>query len=332
MPTADLLDFATLTQPISGDDPAGGTGDFYNVRRLLDECRTSHDPEQYQPGTPEREQEKRDPNWPKIISETKSQLSSKCKHLVYAVRLCEALAMQAGFAGVRDGMKLLKLLLSDCWDRIYPKIEEAGDEAARVAQVNWLGDPVSGAYYPTKIRKTPMFSGMCWQDWKDGQGEFEAAVAATPAERVAVMIEDIEAAIQEIRELLTVCEEKIPDEPAELGEVSRALNECLNLAKQAMQKKGGVPSGGGDDSGLGAVGGDGAVATGGGVATQVMNRDSLYEAINRIAESLERIEPHSPVPLILRKVTQLGQLNFPKLVDELTRERTVLDYIKPPEE
>src|SRR4051812_11061971 len=117
MPTVDLLDFAALTAPIPGDDPAGSLGEFYSVRRLLDEWRTSHDPEQYQEGTPEREQEGREPNWSKIVSETKSQLQGKCKHLLYSVRMCEALVMQSGFAGIRDGLKLVKLLFVDCWDR-----------------------------------------------------------------------------------------------------------------------------------------------------------------------------------------------------------------------
>src|ERR1700730_17801511 len=116
MPSPELLDFAALTGPIPGDDPAGNTGDFYTVRRFLDEARTSHDPEQYQQGSPEREQEKREPNWPKILQETKTNLTSKCKHLVYAVRMAEALVMHNGFPGVRDGIKLLRLLFADCWD------------------------------------------------------------------------------------------------------------------------------------------------------------------------------------------------------------------------
>src|SRR5205085_11655440 len=114
----------------------------------------------YPPGTPEREQPGREANWARIIQDTKTALEGKCKHVLYAVRLAEALAVQSGFAGVRDGMKLLHLLFAECWDRMHPKVEEPGDEAARVAQINWLGDPGKGAFYPIKIRKTPMFGSM----------------------------------------------------------------------------------------------------------------------------------------------------------------------------
>lgn len=332
MPSPELLDFAALTAPIPGDDPAGNTGDFYNVRRDLDEARTSHDPEQFKPGTPEREQPKRDPNWHKIISEAKSNLSSKCKHLVYAVRMTEALVMQNGFPGVRDSMKLLRLLFTDCWDRVYPKIEEPGDEAARIAQVNWLGDPISGALYPTKIRKTPLFGSMSWQNWKDATGDFEAAVAAVPAEKVQQLVEDIEAASQELRELLTACEQRVPNEPAELGEVSRALGDCLNLAKQALSKKGGAPGAVGGAEGAPAAG---AEAAAGAAAIAVIDptaqRNAIYEQLNQLAEKLQKIDSHSPVPWLLRKITTLGPLPFHKLVELLTSKDNVLEFMTPEE-
>jgi hypothetical protein len=333
MPSSEVLDFAALTAPIPGEDPAGGTGDFYTVRRFLDEARTSHDPEQFPQGSPEREQEKREPNWPKIIQEAKSNLASKCKHLVYAVRLSEAMLMQNGFAGVRDSMKLLRLLFSDCWDRVYPKIEEAGDEAARIAQVNWLGDPLTGAMYPTKIRTTPLFGAMSWQSWKDAAGDFEGAVNAVPTEKVQLLVDDIEAASQEIRELVATCEQKVPDEPAELGEVSRALGDCLNLAKQALTKKGGP---------IGAMGADGAVITaegeagGGGIAIAPVDvtgqRTAIYEQINQLADKLERIDSHSPVPWLLRKIIKLGPMPFHKLVKLLTSNDNVLEFMKPEDE
>jgi predicted component of type VI protein secretion system len=341
MPTADLIDFAALTAPIPGDEPAGSLGDFYTVRRLLDDCRTSHDPEQFPEGSPERLDPKRDPNWAKIISETRNQLTSRCKHLVYAVRMCEGLVMQAGFAGVRDGLKLLKLLMTDCWDRLYPAIEEAGDEAARVAQINWLGDPMSGAFYPTKIRKTPLVGSLSWQSWKDGEGDFEAAVASATVEKLTQTAEDLDGALQELRELLAVCEEKAPDEPAELGEVQRALSDALNLIRQALQRKGGGGDAGPTDAGLlggtgdGGVGAAGSGAAAGGVAIPSVNiaasRDAIYDAILRLAESLEKLEPHSPVPMILRKVTKLKPMNFHGLVEELTRQQSVLEYIRPEE-
>ncbi len=330
MPSPDLLDFAALTAPIATEDPAGGTGDFYTVRRLLDECRTSHDPAQYQQGSPEREQEKRDPNWPKIIQETRAQLTSKCKHLVYAVRLTEALVMQNGFAGVRDGMKLVRLMFADCWDRMFPKIEEAGDEAARIAQVNWLGDPNSGAFYPLKIRMMPLLGALSWQNWKDAKGDIESAVAGVPVDKVQLLVEDIEAANAELRELLTACEQRVPDESAELGEVSRALNDCLNLAKQALAKKGGAPGTAGVADGT-AVADDG-TGTGGAVIVAVdptAQRNAIYEKIDQLADQLEKIDSHSPVPYLLRKAKKLGDMKFHALVRKLTTNDNVLAFIDP---
>lgn len=330
MPTADLLEFDAIVAPIAGDDPAGDPKDFFMLRRTLDECRTEHDPSQYPEGTPEHEQEKRDANWGKILQEARSALTSKCKHILYAVRICEALVMMHGFAGVRDGMKLCRRLVEDCWDRMYPKIEEPGDEAARIAQLNWLGDPISGAFYPTKVRKTPLFGALSWQSWKDGAGNFEAAVASATTEQCQLLVDDLEAARHELDSLVSVAESRSPNDVPELGEVSRALQDCLVLAQQGLQKK--VGSGGGTGGEMMVAEGGGAVAAGGIPMGAGASREQIYEAVMRLADSLERIEPHSPVPALLKKIVGLGPMRFYELVAELTKDQRVLDFMKPPEE
>lgn len=334
MPSPDLLDFAALIAPIPGDDPAGSDTGFYATRDTLNECRTSHDPSQYQPGSPERQQEKRDPNWSKIIQETKSQLTGKCKHIFYAVRLAEALVVQHGLLGVRDGLKLLRLFITDCWDRSYWKIDEDGpdkgkvDATRQIAEINGLGYPMSGVMYPTKIRKAPVFGAVSWQDWKDATGDFESAAAAVTANQLQVLIEDIETAIQESRDLQTLTEQRGADEPAELGEVTRALTDCLTLAKQALLKKGGPIA---DDAA--AVGGDAATAGAGAAQVVVMDptaqRNAIYEQIIQLADKLEKIDSHSPVPQLLRKVRTLADMKFHDLVKKLTKSDNVLEFMKP---
>jgi len=326
MPSPDLVDFEALTAPIPGDDPAGDPKDFFLLRRTLDECRTEHDPSQYPEGTPEHEQEKRDANWNKIFQETKSALTGKCKHLLYAVRMTEALVMMNGFAGVRDSMKLLRLLVENAWDRLHPKNEEPGDEAARIAQLNWLGDPFSGAFYPTKIKKTPIFGSLSWQSWKDSAGDFEAAVNASSTEQCQLVVDDIQAAQTELQGLIAATEGHVPQEPPELGEVARALQDCLVLSQQGLQKKTGT---GGAEIAL-ADGMPGAVVTGTPTGAGA-SREQIYEAINRLADTLERMEPHSPVPMLLKKIVTLGPMRFYDLVAELTRDQKVLDFMKPPE-
>src|SRR3954463_10120496 len=100
MPTADLLDFDSLLAPIPGESPAGANLD-YELRRKLDEYRTEFNPEQYPERSPEREQPPREANWPAVAEQTKAMLTRKSKHILYAARLAEALAMLHSFAGVR---------------------------------------------------------------------------------------------------------------------------------------------------------------------------------------------------------------------------------------
>ena len=55
------------------------------------------------------------------------------------------------------------------------------------------------------------------------------------------------------------------------------------------------------------------------------SRDELYRRVGEIAAALERLEPHSPVPLLLKRCVRLGGMAFPELMRELVREVNTLD-------
>ncbi|MFL6545702.1 MAG: hypothetical protein ACJ8LM_11060, partial [Candidatus Udaeobacter sp.] len=157
------------------------------------------------------------------------------------------------------------------------------------------------------------------------------AVNATPAEKVQTLIEDLEAALQELRELTAACEQKVPDEPVEVSEIERALNDSLTLAKQALNEKGGSAQ-----PATGEQQADGSVAPVSSPAVlqtldPTAQRNAIYEEIHRLADKLEKIETHSPVPWLLRKVTKLAAMRFDKLVEVLNGKDTVLEFLTPEE-
>jgi type VI secretion system protein ImpA len=82
---------------------------------------------------------------------------------------------------------------------------------------------------------------------------------------------------------------------------------------------------GGDETAAGAPAGDGAPAAAGGPVT---SRDAAYRQLAEVAAALERLEPHSPVPYLIRRAVELRALRFPELVEELTKDSTVLAFLK----
>ncbi len=53
-------------------------------------------------------------------------------------------------------------------------------------------------------------------------------------------------------------------------------------------------------------------------------RDDIYSELATAAAALERLEPHSPVPFLVRCAVELGALPFPLLMQALIRDVNVL--------
>lgn len=108
--TTPLLDFDALTAPIPGDQPAG-VRLALDVRKKLEEARKDFEPHPEDPSQPPIP---KTPDWSGIIRLASDNLAERSKDLLAAVRLVEALTKRDGFAGLRDGVHLLRLLLTDC--------------------------------------------------------------------------------------------------------------------------------------------------------------------------------------------------------------------------
>jgi type VI secretion system protein ImpA len=53
-------------------------------------------------------------------------------------------------------------------------------------------------------------------------------------------------------------------------------------------------------------------------------RDEVYAQLTQAAATLAQLEPHSPIPYLVRRAVELGKLPFPQLVQQLVREERIL--------
>jgi predicted component of type VI protein secretion system len=53
-------------------------------------------------------------------------------------------------------------------------------------------------------------------------------------------------------------------------------------------------------------------------------RQEVYDQLAAAAELLMQIEPHSPIPYLIRRAVQLGKLPFPQLIRELVRDPNII--------
>jgi type VI secretion system protein ImpA len=342
MPSAPTIDIDALLQPVPGDDPAGGPLPVEPTRKKLDDFREEFDPEELDPSDPRRNDpsvEKKSANWQAVIDLGEETLKDTSKSLLVAVRMTEALTMRHGLTGARDGFRLLRRLAEDCWDRLQPKVEEPDDLEIRAGMYVWLDDKFRGALYPSKLRSVPIiYNGSTPISYIAVRGfegqppvvtteQVSAAARAADAERAQNILDDANEAIAEVNRLGDILNEKMPGDIAPgFSEVRKALEDCQTIAQWIRQENagvtGGAPAADGEASGPAVAGG------GGGAAGGAMTRDGIYREMIRLADRLAQIEPHSPVPDLVKQAVKLERVRFAELVEELTKDPNVLAFLK----
>lgn len=335
MASPPLLAFDSLLVPIPGDNPAGGAIPF-EIREKLEEGRKEIILEDYDADDPAKPTEAKKADWAGIVRLAQETLTKTSKDLLVSARLTEALVKQHGFAGLRDGLHLMRLLVDQCWDRINPSIED-GDLEVRAGPFNWLADAEKGARFPLSLRRVPFVSDeksgkgdkakkYSWMEWRlsqDGKGsvtraDFDKVIMETPRERFLTLEDDVNQCVDELTLLLQALNGKMGSAAPGLIDLRAAVEDCRKLVKQMLTQKGG--EGGESGDGNGERGAEG----GGGVAGKVGSRDQAYRQLAQAAALLRQLEPHSPIPYLIQRAVELGSMPFPQLIRALIREQNVL--------
>lgn len=334
MPSEPVLDVPALLAPIPGDDPAGGPTPF-DVRQKLDEGRKEVDPSTFAADDPMRPTEFQHADWSGIVKIAKDSLTTKSKDLLVGARLTEALVKVHGFAGLRDGLKLLTGMLTECWDRLNPKVDDPSDLDMRAGPFEWLDDADRGGRFPSTIRQVPLVAGeetkFSWVDWKRGQETqdraaaelFEKAVAAASPEHCYGLAEDLDAAREALDALTAALTEKLAAVAPGMLQLRRAIDDCRALVGMIVQRK---PKPGADTESPETPPADAGTTASSATPAPTLgrSRDALYRQITEIAAQLERLEPHSPVPYLLRRAATLGAMPFPDMIRSFVRDENVI--------
>lgn len=294
--------------------------------------------------------------------------ATKSKNLGWAVYAVDTAARSAGLAGLREGLQFLTKLTSDHWHWLWPrpnlanvakadeeereyvrKEEEAAAIEARAGRFNSLDDANGGLYFPNVVRETVLAEqdgvlvsvftarGADGKPAKLGMDEVQSVARKLGPDRVKAILAEVDGTIAELEALRQAAEARFEEAGAgdlapSFREVRLALEDCRKLADdmyaavevvddpQAAAEASDAPSEGGGESG-----GSATVSVKGGK----LDRAGLYKQVAHIADHLARIEPHSPVPFLLRRVVELQDLPFPQLVREFTRtSETVLAFLE----
>jgi type VI secretion system protein ImpA len=360
-----VLDFERLLAPVPGDNPAGSpsrgkrsseTVDDANKARVLERSHL------YSDGLDSQGQPLPSPDWGPVLTKGQVALADECKDLKVAAALVEALVRRHGFAGLRDGFRLVRCLVESFWDRLYPLPDEEDGAAARLAPLGGLDSalPVPISRVPiTKGKSAGPFSAFDYQRALELDGisdpdkrsrreadpgavtlqMFNRSVAETGPQFFRDLLDDLGQCLEELQGLGTVLEKQCQTDPnggsalpstSSLRTALEASRDVVTrISAHLLEAKEGEDGPGADAPAANqASATPGGTGKGDGVAVgQVRNREEAFQGLLRVAEFFKRTEPHSPVSYALEQAVRWGRMSLPDLLKELVPEEAVREQM-----
>jgi len=350
MSAEHTVDLDALLAPIPGDNPAGEEVRYAGPYDSISEARRADDV--LDQGDWVRETKSAD--WRAVTILATETLSTRSKDLQIAAWMTEALVKQFGFAGLRDGLQLLRELQERFWDSLYPVIED-GDLEFRAGPLEWLNDKL-----PVSIREIPVTrsrSGVeyAWRHWDESRtvdnlgrqdveamraalaegkisGEqFDNAVAGTPRAHYEKLFADLSGCWEQYQRLDAVVDEKFGREAPGLLGLRDSIEGCRDLVERILKEKRQVEP---DATPVSEAGTNEApVATeeapvAGGLSLEPRNRADALRRLGAVAAFFRRTEPHSPVAYLVQRAVQWGEMPLDRWLNEVIKDETALAHVR----
>ncbi len=286
------------------------------------------------------ERELKRANWVAASELAATALATRSKDLQLAAWLFEALIARSGFQALAPCLGVIDALLVRYRDRLHPQNIEH-----RINLLVWIGQKLLPPLRRVAITATGSGHDYAWNDWEQAQrneqlraslgkqreAEIEgatladvgAALACTSNERIVFLQRCLGEGLAAVQTLEATLDAQFGDDAPGLSPM-RNLLERIEVVLMAEARRRGVsmpaaaPS---EDAAVPNAAGDG--GGGGGdsriqhAAVGSLDRREVYAALADIAHALETIEPHSPVPYLIRRAVAWGGLNTAQLYNEV---------------
>ncbi|MGA2269582.1 MAG: type VI secretion system protein TssA [Bryobacteraceae bacterium] len=329
-----------LLNPIPGDNPSGENLRYAAVYDKIKEGRREDD------DAPQGDWQfgRKTADYPLVIKLASETLATKSKDLQVAAWLTEAILRKEGFPGLKSGLELIRSLIDNFWDTLYPELDD-GDAEMRAAPLEWLGTRMEPA-----LRSVPLTrKGANWFRYKESRAvgyeaaadteakvearnatiaegkmsgeEWDQEFAATPKAFYAGMEETLDGVLEVLESLSAVNEEKFGDVAPSFGPMRTTLEEVRHTVHGLLQKKRETEP----DEGAAAPAAEPGEAAApepsaaaaapakpkpkaGPLTAEPVDKDDAFQRVAAVAAYLRREDPSSPAPYLLLRGLRWGEL------------------------
>ncbi|AFU98093.1 type VI secretion system protein TssA [Simiduia agarivorans] len=285
---------------------------------------------------------------PAILRETSKDLEVSCWYT-------EALIRLHGLSGLRDGLQLIKKLIEDHWEGLYPQPDEDGIET-KVAPLTGLnGDGGEGTLL-APLRNMPItleeaggaFSLWQYQQARDADrivdedekvSRFDSlgyslksisdTIAATAVPQAVSVVETLEECLDLFKSSQALLRSHCDHEAPPSSNISNLLEELLRTARFIYKEKleaaqvaqEATQNAAAESESADAAGTSGLPVTGiSAPSGAISDREDALKRLETVAEYFRRYEPHSPIGPGLERLATWGRMTVAELMMELLPE------------
>ena len=334
------FDLEKLLEPVSAGRPAGESLRYEGTYDRIREARREDDPSLSR-GIYEMELKRAD--WPGVEALAVGGLA-RSKDLQIAAWLAEAWLQLYGFAGVREGLRLMSELCARFWADLYPQLD-GDDFEGRVAPVAWVNEKLSVKLKLVHITAPQVgdTAAYTYADWehacyhenlalKDAkaaqavearggvtQSKFKSSAAVSDRYFFAELYEDLDSALDACEAFEHVLDEKCGKGAPGLYRFKETLRGVRDLAAEVLRSRPAerayAVAGDGDEEEYaeGLEPGDSPLWSVGPIRT----REDAYRRLEEAAEFLMRTEPHSPTPYLVRRAVEWGRMSLHQVLQQI---------------
>jgi len=248
-----------LLNPISPDRPAGENLWYSPAYDKIKEARREED----EGPQGEWRHERKVADWPLTIKLIGEALATKTKDLQLAAWLAEAMLRRESVAGLRETLDLIRGLIENFWDGLFPEIED-GDADFRASPLRWLGernDKLAAAVKSAPLTK----GGFGWIQFRESRAVGSEAAAdtydkqrarqealdegkiseevfdkdfdTTPKQFYVDLDQTFNGALESLERLAQVCDEKFGDASPSYRSLQEVLEEVRQTVRILLARK-----------------------------------------------------------------------------------------------
>ncbi|MFO1434483.1 MAG: type VI secretion system protein TssA [Candidatus Competibacteraceae bacterium] len=327
-----LTGIERLLQPLSSAAPCGDNLEYDPDFAALKKAAQPKPAPEFDPdSTPEP------PDWHEVQTRA-LELLARSKDLDVAVHLIKALLCTQGFPGFRDGLELLRGLLEQYWETLYPQLDpdDNNDPTLRVNLLASLCDP---EFMLRPVRETALVSSRLGRfslrdihvatgALKLPKGSMETLVELSSID-AAFMDTDLEAlqttaaAVHDSIDAATAIEAELTarvgiTQAPNLSGLMRILQEIQTFLFERLARRGvSEPAVTASAEPPTASVPDAVPQAVTPLSGDITCREDVIRVLDRICDYYRRYEPSSPVPLLLQRARRLVSRDFLEILRDL---------------